>query len=52
MDLYAAVSRKRQGELMGGDGQRFREDAERWITENGIVNPDAMADVLAPGRWR
>ncbi len=51
MNLYAAVSRKRRGELMGGEGQRFREEAERWMTENGIVNADSMADVLAPGRW-
>lgn len=52
MNLYAAVARRRRGELLGGDeGQRFIRDADAWMEKEGVRNPARMADALAPGVW-
>lgn len=51
MELYAAVSRLRRGQLRGADGEALREDASRWIVAQGVHNVARLADVLAPGRW-
>jgi hypothetical protein len=52
MELYAAVSRRRRGQLLGGaDGDRFVREADRWMSGQGIRNPARMAAVLAPGAW-
>ncbi len=52
MELYAAVSRRRRGQLLGAaSGARFITQADRWMTEQGIRNPISMASVLAPGTW-
>ena len=50
MGLYAAVARRRRGELAGGDERLVRE-ADAWMTAHGIRNFARMSDVLAPGRW-
>ena len=52
MELYAAVSRRRRGQLLGtADGTRFITQADRWMADQGIRNPTAMAGMLAPGAW-
>jgi len=52
MGLFVAVSRRRRGQLLGrAEGRNFIQDAERWMSEQGIQNPEQMSAVLAPGRW-
>ena len=52
MALYAAVARRRRGELMGGEGGRdLVAAADAWMSEQGIRNPERMAAMLTPGRW-
>jgi hypothetical protein len=49
MNLYAAASRRRLGEILGGDEGRTQVDrADSWMTEQGIRKPARMADVFAP----
>jgi hypothetical protein len=53
MALHAAVARRRRGELMGGDtGQSLVASTDAWMAGQSIKNPDRMAAMLAPGRWR
>jgi hypothetical protein len=50
MHLYAAVSRRRLGELLGNDrGQQLIKDADAWMTTQRIKNPERMARMLVPG---
>ncbi len=50
MKLHAAVARRRQGELLGGDeGARLKQDADAFMTSQGIKNPIRMTAMLAPG---
>jgi eukaryotic-like serine/threonine-protein kinase len=49
MNLYAAASRRRLGEILGGDeGRAHVERADRWMREQTIQNPARMANVFAP----
>ena len=49
MNLYAAASRRRLGEILGGDeGRAQLERADSWMNQQGIRNPARMADVFAP----
>ena len=49
MNLYAAASRRRLGEILGGDEGRAQvERADSWMSQQGIRNPARMADVFAP----
>jgi hypothetical protein len=49
MNLYAAASRRRLGETLGGsEGQAQLEIADSWMNEQGIRKPARMADVFAP----
>jgi hypothetical protein len=49
MRLFATVARRRLGELVGGaDGRRMLDDANAWMREQTIRNPDRMAYALAP----
>jgi eukaryotic-like serine/threonine-protein kinase len=49
MNLYAAASRRRLGELLGGDeGQAQVELADSRMRQQGILKPAQMADVFAP----
>ncbi len=49
MNLYAAASRRRLGEILGGDeGRAQLEQADSWMSQQGIRNPARMADVFAP----
>lgn len=53
MAIYAAGSRRRRGQLLGPErgGDKFIADADRWMSEQGIHDPERMADVVAPGVW-
>jgi hypothetical protein len=52
MALHAAVSRRRRGELMGGQaGNDLVAAADAWMGGQDIVSPARMAQMLAPGRW-
>jgi hypothetical protein len=52
MDLYAAVSRRRLGTILGGEkGRALVESADAWTRGEKIENPSAFADMLAPGKW-
>jgi hypothetical protein len=52
MRLYAAVTRRRLGTLVGGErGRALRRQAEDWMAAEEIRNPDAMSRLVAPG-WR
>jgi hypothetical protein len=49
MNLYAAASRRRLGEILGGqEGRAQVERAESWMRQQTIQNPARMADVFAP----
>ncbi|MFI5454983.1 MAG: hypothetical protein ACHRXM_05980 [Isosphaerales bacterium] len=49
MNLYAGASRRRLGEILGGDEGRAQvERADSWMSRQGIQNPARMADVFAP----
>jgi serine/threonine protein kinase len=49
MNLYAAASRRRLGEILGGhEGQTHVERADSWMRQQTIQNPARMADVFAP----
>ncbi len=49
MNLYAAASRRRLGEILGGDEGRAQvEQADLWMRQQTIQNPARMADVFAP----
>jgi eukaryotic-like serine/threonine-protein kinase len=50
MALYAAVARLRKGELLGGDeGLALIAGAAAWMRAEGIVRPDRVTAMLAPG---
>jgi hypothetical protein len=50
MGLYAAVARRRLGQLLGGDeGEPLFAQAEELMRAQAIVNPAAITDMLAPG---
>jgi serine/threonine protein kinase len=50
MQLYAAASRARLGELIGGDlGAEHRAKADRYFAAHGIVDGPAFVQMLAPG---
>jgi eukaryotic-like serine/threonine-protein kinase len=49
MNLYAAASRRRYGQIIGGDEGRAQvERADSWMRQQTIQNPARMADVFAP----
>ncbi len=50
MHLYAAVSRRRLGELLADDrGRQLLAEADAWMTTQRIKNPERMARMLVPG---
>ncbi len=51
MDLHAAISRRRRGQILGSDGKRLVRDAEGWLAGQGVVDAERLANVIAPGSW-
>jgi len=50
MGLYAAATRYRRGQLLGGDeGRELRAQADAGMATQGIVNRARMVAMLAPG---
>jgi hypothetical protein len=50
MALYAAVARRRHGEIIGDAAGRNRvRAANEWMAAHGIRNPDRFSQMLAPG---
>ncbi len=50
LGLYAAVARRRFGQLLGGDqGRALIAVADDWMTSQGVKNPVRMTAMLAPG---
>ena len=50
MRLYAAAARRRLGEKLGGErGRQLITEADTWMAEQKIKNPEALTRMLAPG---
>jgi hypothetical protein len=50
MALYAAATRRRLGDLQGGEaGDRHVREATRFMREQTVVDPDRLSAVLTPG---
>lgn len=50
MKLYAAVARRRLGQIVGGEeGHKLISDANAWMASQDIKVPALMTRVLAPG---
>jgi len=50
IDLYAAATRCRLGEIIGGErGRQLIAEADAWMRKQEIKNPAAMTRMLAPG---
>jgi predicted TIM-barrel fold metal-dependent hydrolase len=50
MPGHAAVARRRQGELAGGEeGAALIATANAWMAAHGVRNPDRFIGLVAPG---
>ena len=50
MPSHAAVARRRQGELAGGEeGRALIAAANMWMAAHGVRNPDRFVQLIAPG---
>jgi serine/threonine protein kinase/tetratricopeptide (TPR) repeat protein len=50
MRLYAAVARRRLGEILGDEtGRQLITDANAWMLNQMVKNPGSMTRILAPG---
>ena len=50
MHLYAAVTRRRLGGLVKGDGgRRLLQEADTWLAAQDVRNPARITRMLAPG---
>jgi tRNA A-37 threonylcarbamoyl transferase component Bud32 len=48
--LLAESGRRWLGELRGGpEGEELRESSRRWMTKQGVLDPDRIAHLIAPG---
>jgi len=53
MGLHAAVARRLQGTLSGGEaGRALTYAADEWMRVHGVRNPELMSRMLAPGFGR
>ncbi len=51
MDLHAAISRRRRGQVSGVDGKRLIRETDRWLADQGVADVERLAGVIAPGVW-
>ena len=52
MGLYAAMTRRRLGQLLGGSkGETLVHEADAFMTAHGVRRPDRLANVMVPGVW-
>ena len=52
MGLYAAVSRRRLGAVLGDEkGRALADAADAWMRNQKIKNPAGFASMLVPGRF-
>ena len=52
MALYAAVTRSRKAEILGGpEGTALAAEVRAWMETQRVVRPEGFARMLAPGRW-
>lgn len=51
MEIFAAVSRRCRGLLMGTTGERFVNEAAAWMKEHNVRDVERLSSVFAPGRW-
>ena len=50
MRLYAVATRRRLGELVGGDrGRELVSEANEWMIRQQIENPEKITNLMAPG---
>jgi len=50
MKLFAIIARRRAGALLGGsEGEAMVEEADAWMTGEGVARPDRLAAVWMPG---
>jgi hypothetical protein len=50
MAIYAAAARRSRGKLLGGEqGRALSAEAEKWMHDQEILNPERMTAMLAPG---
>ena len=50
LGLYAAATRRRLGEMVGGDrGRGLVAEANAWMLKQNIQNPEAMTRTMTPG---
>lgn len=50
MTLFAIGTRRRLGELLGGDrGRELMSEADEWMTRQQIKNPARVVNLIAPG---
>lgn len=48
--LYAAAARRRLGQLLGGsEGEAFVAAAEAMLATEGVLDPESVTEMLAPG---
>jgi hypothetical protein len=53
MVLFAAATRRRSGECMGGeDGRRSVTEADDWMRAQQIACPEKMSQMLVPGNFK
>jgi len=52
MALYAAVTRSRKAEILGGqEGAGLAAEVGAWMATQRVRRPEGFARMLAPGRW-
>jgi hypothetical protein len=52
MNMHALVARFRRGQLSSGAvGSALIKSAESMMAEQGVIAPEMIADMLAPGSW-
>jgi hypothetical protein len=47
----SVIARYRRGQLAGPRGEAERHQAEQWLREQGVRDPDRFAAMSAPGAW-